>query len=107
MDFFLDNLLDTFRVLTFQRTPLYKDWRHVIPGERLETFGVEYAEKPAGRVPQFHGFAIGLFILGLIAGRFLCIFRFIELMNSAALGPTSNSKRRASDSNQVSIDSGR
>ena len=53
MDFFLDNLLDTFRVLTFQRTPLYKDWRHVIPGERLETFDVEYAEKPAGRVAQW------------------------------------------------------
>ena len=53
MDFFLDNLLDTFRVLTFQRTPLYKDWRHVIPGERLETFGVEYAEKPAGRVARW------------------------------------------------------
>jgi len=53
MDPFLDNMLDTFRILTFQRMPLYKDWRHVIPGEKLETFGVEYAEEPVGWVTQW------------------------------------------------------
>ena len=48
MDPFSDNMRDTFRILTFPRMPLYEDWQHVIPGEKLETFGVEYAEEPAG-----------------------------------------------------------
>jgi len=53
MDPLLDNMRDTFRILTFERMPLYEDWQHVIPGEKLETFGVEYAEKPAGVIARW------------------------------------------------------
>lgn len=47
MNPFLDNMRDTFRILTFERMPLYEDWQHVIPSEKLETFGVKYAEESA------------------------------------------------------------
>jgi len=50
MHFFLDNLLDTFRVLTFQGVPSDAMKRHAGPGESEEFYDLEYAEQREGWV---------------------------------------------------------
>jgi len=51
MDPFLDSIL--LRTLTFQRTPLYKDWQHVIGSEKLDTFGEPPVARSEGGITRF------------------------------------------------------